>query len=155
MMKKGTSYVTWILLLTLMITLTVITAVWSQRFEEETLGGNIDFISGQMDCQSIKFTNEGITCPSGIPGDIKIKNRGALDIFQFALNEYPATPGTDPTLEITEEGVGAGEEKVLNINDASLSLGKIEVTPVVRSGKKLVGCKEKKITIDPIICLPP
>ncbi|MBI4447481.1 hypothetical protein HY643_00725 [Candidatus Woesearchaeota archaeon] len=139
--KKGTSYLEWVLLLGLMVALTAMALTWTTSFGKKELGSNIDFISGKMECESIKLSKESGDC-SNLP-PIKIKNRGSLNIDQLAIRKY--SPTGEVALEVDEQGLIVNEEKPLNIANP---LEKIEIIPVIISGSKLIGCQEKKITIN-------
>ncbi|RME54329.1 hypothetical protein D6777_04185 [Candidatus Woesearchaeota archaeon] len=118
----------------LFVTLAVMMITWGKGFTEKNVNKQINFVSGRADCQSIKISAESD------PGctTLTIKNRGMLNIKKVLVRS------PDGTINQEVEDVLVGQDTNVDLGAYS----KLTLLPVVEVNKELIGCNDKKLSVE-------
>lgn len=135
-MNKKASWVSWVLLLALVVSASVAIIIWARDFTEESTEHTIQYVSGRSDCRSILFSiDEGSSCSS-----LGLTNRGTLNIQKFMVR------AVDNSQEITEPLLMNGQITVSIEQPLNTPGNSIAIIPIIESSGKLFGCSEKQVT---------
>ena len=133
--KKGVSVViSWVLLVGLSVALAVMVTTWSKQHAQDTTDFIIKDVEGDLKCSDVAMKAFIITPPCT---NINVSNAGYHTIQKVSLRHQFGTEEVDTEL-VPQQG-----SKVLNIDIPS----KVEIIPVVSSGKDFIGCIDKKLVL--------
>lgn len=136
MNKRGISIVvSWVLLIGFTIALAVSIYTWSREQAEQLTEQTVIYVEGKLDCSSVSIN----VASKEDCSKLNITNKGQLKIEQLVIRIFQ---DNDLVGDLSEQGLMPFEE----VKVATGLVGNnLEVVPVIKVDKKLIGCVDKKI----------
>ncbi|MEA3378542.1 MAG: hypothetical protein U9Q69_02770 [Nanoarchaeota archaeon] len=135
--KKGAMWIAYILAVLFFTAIAILTINWGKSLTEESTESTINYVSGRMDCQQIKFAAES----NELCNQLNLINKGELNIYKILIRSSDATINEE-ALNVNVGNPPLPVIKTLNFYGKTLNL-----LPVIESSGELFGCKDKELIL--------
>lgn len=147
-MKKGMSeLISWVLLIGLAVTLTIIVGKYMMQGAEEQAAQTVSFVETGILCEKLVISVENLTADTrGYIKEISIKNRGYLAIDGIMIRGYYKREQPLNVQKTLDNKLNPNEEIAVAISPPIYPGGieKLEILPL----KEKEGCASRKETLD-------
>jgi len=145
MSKKGQGMIiAWVLLIGLTVALAVIVTTWTRQQAEETTEGIVAGTEVELRCAAVSF-NAKPTCNGN---HIDVVNRGDFSIRKFVIHMNNKDGLNSETVEFFEDPILPGKSKGINTKEIDSLYGTISLTPFILVDNQIVGCSDRKLTLE-------
>ena len=129
-MKKGISeIISWVLLIGFAVSLAAIVTIWTLRNTEQTTESVVRMVNEDIKCSEV-YINLGVDCNTKT---LTIINNGKFKIDKVLIRDGSSSSQIQIDLM-------PNNQQVLN---SAFSSNSIEVIPLVKAEKELIGCSNK------------